>query len=197
VNADQTRLIVGTLLAAFPRESVTQETVEVYSRMLEDLPYEDTLRAVKRILATRYTFPTIADVRREVFEDRLGLPTAVEVWEQVLRPAITDGEDGPPRDPLVSEVMKATGISRYDVRSSEKPEVLRGQFVKAYEITRRRRLEDENLGSFGEVSRGKAQAEAAAGEVDGATPPEGGEGDRGLPAGDDVRDAAAERGEVG
>lgn len=196
MNGSETRLLVGSLLAAFPRESATQETVEIYSRMLADLDFEEAQRAVRRLLATRYTFPTIADVRREVFEDRLGLPTAEEAWGQVLAGAAS--ERNGIRDPLVREVMVSTGISRFDVRQSEKPEVLRGQFVKAYESARRRKLDDENLGNIGEVSRGK-EAEAADREVDGAERAGGvaGGGLRELPAGDEVRVPAAGSGEIG
>ena len=72
---------LALLRATYPRQDFPDLTVAVYGRMLADLDDEAVVPAVQRLI-NRCTFlPSVAEIRQEVAEARLGLPSAEEAWE--------------------------------------------------------------------------------------------------------------------
>jgi len=135
MNQSQSRVLIGMMLAAYPREAMNQETVGVWTRLIETFDYDETRKAVLRILATRYTFPTIADLRNEIIEARLELPSAERAYEMWL--AYADRGGKLMVHPFVRQVANDAGFDLWTMRQSENPSILRSQFLKAYEERRR------------------------------------------------------------
>jgi hypothetical protein len=145
----ESKIVVGMLLAAYPREMATQETVQLYQHMIADLPFEEARDALKRLIATRrWSFPTVADIRTEVVEARLELPSpadAVAELEAYSRHELREGE----MHNVVRQTMEALGIDGYEVRTNERPGALRTEFRKTYEQIRRAVVDRENLATLG------------------------------------------------
>src|SRR5262245_36061807 len=76
------RALISTLLSAYPRDAMNQETVALWTKFIEGFDFRQAKRAVMRIVATRYTFPTIASLREEIIEEQLAVPSAEEAYRQ-------------------------------------------------------------------------------------------------------------------
>jgi len=179
------------MLAAYPREAMNQETVGVWTRLIETFDYDETRKAVLRILATRYTFPTIADLRNEIIEARLELPSAERAYEMWL--AYADRGGKLMVHPFVRQVANDAGFDLWTMRQSENPSILRSQFLKAYEERRRAAIREENLAEL-RGGPGYAAVEAPpAGEMAALGAAEGGHVGEAGPANDtDLGEAASE-----
>jgi hypothetical protein len=195
MTSDEARLCVGMLLAAYPRESATNETVVIWTKMLSDFEFEETRAAISRLVATRYTSPSIAAVRDEIVNGRLDLPGPEEAYATWLDRS-HHPETAPDVHPFVRAFANSAGFDSWTMRQSEKPGATRSAFVKAYEERRREAVRRENLTALGEgggygAPRVQAAAVAALGGAEGA-------GVVDLPGHDGAdHDAAAESGEVG
>lgn len=188
MNEDQAKLVIAVLLAAYPREMATQESARVYARLLSDLEFAEVEGAILQWAAERRFYPTISDIREGVFRRRLDLPEAEQAWEivnavaheaperQACEVCGGDGEVGTvacprcnglgdyalPRDmnPVVRRAMQNVGGS-WAVKTAERPELLRRDFLKAYESFARETIREtsrESLTRAGIVGR-------AAGEI--------------------------------
>lgn len=124
--------------AAYPQQPFGDVAVRVYAEQLSDIDAEVVLAAVNRLLNTMSRMPTIADIRREVAEHELDLPTPEEAWQQAL-----DGNRF--AVPEVSAAMKAVG-GPWLIRHTQSPETLRAQFRKHYEGIRAKAIRNAAVG---------------------------------------------------
>lgn len=118
--ADALKLMRG----AYSRQPFGDLAVQVYAQQLADLGDEDVYDAVERLVKTSVHMPTIADIRHEVAETRLGLPTAEEAWDA----ALNGGSD----NPVVAAAIKACG-GRWSIQHADNLTVVAAQFRKQYE----------------------------------------------------------------
>jgi hypothetical protein len=173
---------IAVLAAAFPQRQIEQATLDVYAGALQDLDPGKLERATRHIIATSRYFPTIAELRTAYFEAELALPSGIEAWAEVERSArMGEGPNGI-RPPLAAAVARQIGWVQ--IRMSENPDIIRSQFVKAYESARENTVKMTNIESMSKAqiegpghvqgpSRGAIAATAArtipdrAGTVDG------------------------------
>lgn len=113
------------LRAAYVQHPFTDMSARVYAQQLSDLDPRMVLSATRRLLNTSVYRPTIADIRREVAEEALGLPSAEEAWDM----AVAGNSQG---NEVVRASLKACG-GPWMIRNSTSPETLRAQFRKDYE----------------------------------------------------------------
>lgn len=130
----------------------TKEAVELWYRELEYIPAEVLLAALRKWVnsSQKGQFPpSISEIKALVAEITVGqLPDWADGWYEV-RKAI--GRYGNMREeealaslsPITRQAVKYIGWK--DVCLSENPDVVRGQFRKAYEACARREEEDRNL----------------------------------------------------
>lgn len=120
---------IAILRDAYPRQEFPDRSVELYARDLHDIPDGELLEAVKRLIHRSAWLPSIAEIRHEVAEARLNLPTPEEAWEMIR--AVT-------RPPLPREVERALSSvgGFYSVRTSEFPGRTRRDFLDAYQRIR-------------------------------------------------------------
>ena len=128
---------IAVLRDAYPRQDFPDRTVVLYAEMLADLPGDEVVAAVKRLIRRSPFLPSVAEIRREVAEEVLNLPTPAEAWRMV-----NDAATQNLLEDEVSEAMQFVG-GRYAIRTSDRPEVLRAQFLKCYENLREQALLEE------------------------------------------------------
>lgn len=147
--ADNTRAVkthVAGLVAAYPRASIEQATVSVYTRALSDLPAQALERAIKAWVMQSPFFPSVAELRATVIEERIGLPDAIVAWAMV-GDAITAG-DVTTLPAEVRHALKLVG-GTWAYKNTQRPELLRRDFTQAYELIRSTVIRNANLSSAG------------------------------------------------
>jgi hypothetical protein len=130
----EVREIVDRLRAAYPLTPMSTETVDLYARMLDDLPYEEVDPIVDDLIATVMALPTVSRIRRAVIEPTLEYPTAEEAWNAVQ----TRTKD---LHELVARAAVLLGGS-FNIRTSDDPELTRVRFAKVYDGLRRKAVDD-------------------------------------------------------
>ena len=130
----QAREIVRRLRAAFPDPPIDDETVELYTRMLQDLHYDDVDPVVDDLIATVMKLPTIGRIRRAVIEPTLDIPTAEQAWTAIQK------REGDVHE-LVARAAHLLG-GTYNIRTSADPELTRVRFAKVYDPLYRKAVDE-------------------------------------------------------
>lgn len=145
--------LIGDLMEAFPRQAIRQGTIQVYHRELSDLPEGPLTAAVRSLIRSSQWFPTIHEIREATAERVLGLPDEDEALAQVearmswTREGRLDGDRPELHDSVHAAVLAVGGFHAF--RSSEKPDVVRGQFLRLYRSHRTRALRQLVVGDPG------------------------------------------------
>ena len=83
MNAQEAEMVTGILFSAFPQRPVSEETAALYQRMLLDLPVDLAQAAVLDAI-TRYDWlPSIAQIRKAVFDLTDDSASAGDAWAEV------------------------------------------------------------------------------------------------------------------
>lgn len=119
-----------------------QQTINAWAVMLEDVHYDVAIQAVKMHTSVSPYPPTISEIRQRA--QQLTAPesliTAEEVWDMTVKAVRRYGRY---RMDAALETMP-TDVRPYvkrwyiDVCNSEELDVIRGQFLKNYEVTAKR-----------------------------------------------------------
>ena len=127
---------------------VTEGKAAIWSEMLSDVPLETALRAVKYLIAAGSPFPpSISEIRKAIVE--MNSPPeyqidALQSWLEAL--LVAEGyceEEGIQKlSPLTREVVRALG---WDTIREGDPEVVRGHYLKFFEMARERWLKEQML----------------------------------------------------
>jgi len=112
---------------------MSDETLDLYLRMLSDLDFAETDRAIDELIVTAMRLPTISRIRRNVIEPKLELPTAEEAWL-----AVQGHESG--MHELVQRTATLMGGS-FNIRTSADPELTRVRFAKVYDALHRKAVD--------------------------------------------------------
>jgi hypothetical protein len=121
---------VAILRDAYPRQDFPDRSARLYGTMLADMDDTLVVAAVQRLIRRSTFLPSIAEIRREVMEYVLCLPTPQEAWAMVTRPE-TEGQ----LPTVVLASLQALG-GRWAIRVSDAPSVMRSQFLRDYEARR-------------------------------------------------------------
>lgn len=125
---------IAVLRDAYPRQDFPDRSVALYATALADLGDDELLAAVKRLIRRSAWLPSIAEIREEVAEERLALPTPDEAWALVQ-----DEHTRRNVPPEVAAALRAVG-GGYTLRSTTNPERLRREFLDTYRRTRDRAI---------------------------------------------------------
>lgn len=123
------------LRAAFPRAQFPPETVTVYVEELKDLDDREVMEACRRIGRRALYLPTIGEIRREVAEARLGMPSAGVAWEIVLSGRPLREYEGTP----LWEAYRAMG-GKWELQNTANLGATRHAFERDYDQRRERAL---------------------------------------------------------
>lgn len=135
--------IVATLAAAYPNAQVGEATSSVYERMLLDLDFEVTERAVARLLGTSRFLPTIAEIRGAAADLALGpVRSGAEAWLDVIAEIRRVGQYEAPcfADPLVADIVRKCGW--YGLCTDDNLVSDRARFIEAYDAAADRKRQD-------------------------------------------------------
>ena len=143
----ETARLLAIMTAAWPRFEVDDVKVQIWHDMLTDVPYEIAVMALKKLIAENIHPPSIAEMRRAVFEvttppqERLD---AASAWGEGVRAVELYGWPQPqaalaslsPRTRRVAEMIGWQEIC------SGNPDVVRAQFMRMYETVQQREMHD-------------------------------------------------------
>lgn len=144
MNKKEVINLLGLAAANYPnmQEKDLRPTATLWEKMLSDMPYKVAEDALIRVLSTAKFFPTIAEIREAaVVNTGQQLPTAGEAYEKVLKAIRWFGSyrEEEALDTLDEITRKATqAIGWKSLCLSEEPDVVRGQWRKAYEAYEKR-----------------------------------------------------------
>ena len=150
MNSKEFTRIMAFISAAIDRK-IARATIDAYYEMLNDLPAELVMAAAKKVIASdEYpTLPTIGKLRKAAQDlchmDKLSAP---EAWGQVLHAVHRHGYYGEVEAmaALPENVGAVVGMMGWqDICHSDKPDVLRAQFMRMYETVEIRQREREML----------------------------------------------------
>lgn len=140
--------LLAFITAVYPNIDIRQGTVEAWTELLGDLPYDVALAGVKKVLSQQEypALPAVGKIRFACLDlTTTMLPSAMEAWAEVTRAIGLYGyyrqeEAMAYMSPMVVRVVRMLGWR--DICLSEEPEILRAQFRKAYEahVTRDREV---------------------------------------------------------
>lgn len=150
MNREEFTKMMVFLTAAIERKP-SKETIEVYFEMLQDMPYELALAAAKKVIGEEEypVLPTVGKIRKAAMAlcnmDRV---TAPEAWGLVLKAIRSHGFYGEAEAMAelpaeVRTVVKQMGWS--EICHSDKPDVLRAQFMRMYETKEAKQKEVDML----------------------------------------------------
>jgi hypothetical protein len=121
---------IAALRDAYPRADFPDRAVAMYGTMLADLDDQEVLDAVGRLCKRSRFLPTIADIREEVAEAVLRLPSPEEAWDIATTGRLRDAA------PEVHAAAEAVG-GRWGILTTGNPTTVRAQFLKGYAERRR------------------------------------------------------------
>jgi len=147
----ETVQLLAVINAAFPNMQVTEAMVSLWHELLGDLEFNLAKAAVKKLLLESPYPPSIADIRKRAAEiitppeERID---ASEAWGEVIR-AIHRYGYYRQEEALASMSPRTAKVVRYmgwqEICLSEEPSVIRGQFLKMYNIVTEREKQERLL----------------------------------------------------
>lgn len=150
VKAEVSKLLV-IFAATYPRFDVNDVKLQLWFEMLQDIPYELALVAVKKLICERNFPPTISDIRATVgnllnpHSDEEDTGTA---WGEVMKSVRNYGIYRP-EEAISSMSRKTARIVRQlgwqEICLCENLGVIRGQFIKLYDALEEREKKNRML----------------------------------------------------
>lgn len=137
--------VILLLKSAYPRQPVTQSTLDVYQLMLADIDVDLLRRAAHHHVATSQYFPSIAELRAEASGGK-DLPTAEEAWGEVCAAVRRVGRYRLPptfSHPLIHDAVSAIGWNT--ITDSETVGVERAHFFRIFEAFANRLSRDRAI----------------------------------------------------
>ena len=137
MNREETALCLGLVSYTYPKLTVTEGTLDTWTLLLEDLPF-DQVKAAMVLVLRRQTgawWPTPGEIRQAVQElSPQRLPSVDEAWGQLVQGIRRWGYMRPQEayaemHPVVSRI--ARNIGWQDLCEAE-GDVIRGQFARFY-----------------------------------------------------------------
>lgn len=140
------------LSANYPNYKLTETAVNIYARVLVDLPDDLVEAAAINIMSSPGAFfPTVGDWRNAALDlqwNELGIPSAFEAWEEVIREVrrcgdyyrwtLAQGRKDPVwSTPLVERAVECVGYR--EIHESENLSFIQNHFYKTYDALKNRR----------------------------------------------------------
>jgi len=130
--------LVAILEAAYPRQELRRDTVEIYAMFLQDLDYKVAERVIAQHIRTQKWFPAISEIREACVELVHNLPSIEEAME-IIRSAVQRYDYGAIRDnDLLRQAVATVGFEK--IGYSEYPEPLYRQVKEAYDNLRKQEI---------------------------------------------------------
>lgn len=145
MKASEATRLVAMLKAAYPRQSLGEDTLALYAAFLSDLDREPGEEAVRTAIATLKFFPTVAELRDLSARKSVLLPGETEAWSEVMRKV---GVVGRYRTPVFSHEAIAAVVCAMGwttICDSDNAEATRAHFFRLYRDSSERQVRDVNV----------------------------------------------------
>jgi hypothetical protein len=148
-------IAIRKLFAAYGAEAQLTRA-QVYCEHLADLPLEQVEGAIAHAIRTGGDFlPTISALRGIVAEAACKLPGVDEAWAEVMRQVRRVGRYRSPSWSSPSIAAAVDGVGGWQaICNAENEGIIRAHFARAYEASRGRAVESEQLGEVAGLLRG-------------------------------------------
>jgi len=130
--------LVAVLQAAYPRQELREDTVEVYAMFLQDLDYRVAEKVIRNHILNERWFPTIAEIREGCVQMLHKIPTTEEAMEIVRQAVRRNDPSLYKQNELIKQAVNVVGFDK--IGYSEYPEPLYNQIKEAYENLRKREI---------------------------------------------------------
>ena len=131
--------LVAILEAAYPRQELRRDTVEIYAMFLQDLDYKLAERVIAQHIRTQKWFPAISEIREACAEMVHQLPTTEEAMSIIRNAVRVANYSMVKSNDLLHQAVATVGFEK--IGYSEHPEPLYKQIKEAYEKLRTRELQ--------------------------------------------------------
>lgn len=131
--------LVAILEAAYPRQELRRDAVEIYAMFLQDLDYKVAERVIAQHIRTQKWFPAISEIREACAEMVHQLPTTEQALAIVRDAVRTANYSMVKSNDLLHQAVATVGFEK--IGYSEYPEPLYKQIKEAYEKLRTRELQ--------------------------------------------------------
>ncbi|MBO5100583.1 MAG: hypothetical protein J6B63_04665 [Treponema sp.] len=158
MTRDEVIVIMGTLQVAYPRfykdlsPQQANLTVNLWTKMLEDVTAEQATLAINKIIATSEWPPTIADVRKAIFETQQGsVKDAGEAWGEVTAAMRMFGymREKEALESMSEQTRTAVKYINWQTLCRSKDSMAdRAHFFKVYETVKQRSIENNQVPLF-------------------------------------------------
>lgn len=148
MKPSETLTLVRSLVAAFPRQDVSPETMKIYCEMLADLDHSRAQEAINRIIASGKFFPTIAEIRAAAVEGQTLMPDIEQAWGEVKRAISSQGRYRNPEWSHSAITSAVDAIGWQTLCDSENIGIERAHFIKLYQAHAETEKRTAQLGKF-------------------------------------------------
>ncbi len=160
MNREQTAAVLAILRTVWQSEEITAERITAYQWAFEDVAIELVQDAAKRWIKTGKFFPRPSELL-EIISVQTVAPNLVPeaAWEEVMRevrrcghnrlPEFRNGAFIDPPKPVFSSPLIADTVGSLgwvEICTSDKPGIVRAQFVKTLESLMGRAVRSEQIG---------------------------------------------------
>jgi len=137
------------LVEMYPKEPMTENRLELYRRLLADVPNDALEAATLQSIASCRFFPTVAELREAAFSLTpviRGLPSAYEAWKEVSDAFLSVGHVGRPKfsHPLIGKAVEGAG-GWVNMCLSTNGAAERARFIQAYETLAKREMTEVKM----------------------------------------------------
>lgn len=146
----ETIKLLAVLRAAYPNQTITEETVDVYCGMLADLDAEAATQGVKALLAESRFFPTISEIRAAALRDNHAIASGLVAWGEVMAAVKRVGSYATPEwsSETVAKAVRAIGWESICRCEMEQLNTLRSQFIRTFDAYHGHATRERNIGSL-------------------------------------------------
>ena len=140
-NEHTIKSILGILLEVYPRAVISEHTLDIYVKMLSDVPDDVLAAAIQDQINKSEFFPTIASIRKSAASILIqadNIPDAMTAWGEVTKNLNIGSVRCPVfSHPIIDHVVDCMGW--YNLRVSENTVADRARFIESYnEILQRK-----------------------------------------------------------
>ena len=138
--------ILGIASQAYGHYELTDETIDVYHRLLQDLEQPLLQASIEQCIAECEFFPTVAKIRAKALDltRDTSIPTAFEAWEEVVQNA--RHSCGNFSYPMIADAVRAIGGIKM-LGMADKGDMIshRARFLECYGTLEKRGDDDRAM----------------------------------------------------
>lgn len=134
MTPEQNAMVMGLIVSAFPSWKPTKETVALYGKMLDDIPFSVVRDTVLSLIALDDKPPTIARIRKVVAQNfSIAAPLTSDAWLEVKTSVSACGARELPIFSHDAIRQTVAVIGWKDICTSTNEGVTRAHFFKVYD----------------------------------------------------------------